>query len=178
MTNTAMCNGVYCAAVIVHLCPVSPTANRHMLRALAQAGGGAFEFFDPKSKHTWAEKVRPPFRDPCHTPACHVNACALATGGVSGEAHGGSGLHFGGGEVAAVQPDGAPSCSSPPAAAGSVQRLPHPGVRLCATLHSGLSEVGAHPHAPPPTPRLLLLVVDEGARLSPAVPFRPPSLAT
>uniref|UniRef100_H3DDY7 Poly [ADP-ribose] polymerase n=1 Tax=Tetraodon nigroviridis TaxID=99883 RepID=H3DDY7_TETNG len=34
-----------------------PTANRHMLRALAQAGGGAFEFFDTKSRHTWAEKV-------------------------------------------------------------------------------------------------------------------------
>nr|XP_046259946.1 protein mono-ADP-ribosyltransferase PARP4 [Scatophagus argus] len=36
---------------------LSPTANRHMLRALAQAGGGAFEFFDTKSKHNWAEKV-------------------------------------------------------------------------------------------------------------------------
>uniref|UniRef100_A0AAQ5Z973 Poly [ADP-ribose] polymerase n=1 Tax=Amphiprion ocellaris TaxID=80972 RepID=A0AAQ5Z973_AMPOC len=33
------------------------TANRHMLRALAQAGGGAYEFFDAKTKHTWAEKV-------------------------------------------------------------------------------------------------------------------------
>ncbi|TKS67666.1 Poly [ADP-ribose] polymerase 4 [Collichthys lucidus] len=38
-------------------CGLSPTANRHMLRALAQAGGGAFEFFDTKTKHTWAEKV-------------------------------------------------------------------------------------------------------------------------
>ncbi|XP_037542180.1 protein mono-ADP-ribosyltransferase PARP4 [Nematolebias whitei] len=28
-----------------------------MLRALAQAGGGAYEFFDTKTKHTWAEKV-------------------------------------------------------------------------------------------------------------------------
>lgn len=36
----------------------SPTANRHMLRALAQAGGGAYEFFDTKTKHNWAEKVR------------------------------------------------------------------------------------------------------------------------
>uniref|UniRef100_A0A3Q2CS07 Poly [ADP-ribose] polymerase n=1 Tax=Cyprinodon variegatus TaxID=28743 RepID=A0A3Q2CS07_CYPVA len=34
------------------------TANRHMLRALAQAGGGAYEFFDAKTKHTWAEKVK------------------------------------------------------------------------------------------------------------------------
>ncbi|XP_038577207.1 protein mono-ADP-ribosyltransferase PARP4 isoform X30 [Micropterus salmoides] len=38
-------------------CGLSPTANRHMLRALAQAGGGAFEFFDTKTKHNWAEKV-------------------------------------------------------------------------------------------------------------------------
>uniref|UniRef100_A0A8B9LWM8 Poly [ADP-ribose] polymerase n=1 Tax=Astyanax mexicanus TaxID=7994 RepID=A0A8B9LWM8_ASTMX len=38
-------------------CGLSPTANRHMLRALAQAGGGAFEFFDTKKKHTWSEKV-------------------------------------------------------------------------------------------------------------------------
>ncbi|TWW80439.1 Poly [ADP-ribose] polymerase 4 [Takifugu flavidus] len=38
-------------------CGLSPTANRHMLRALAQAGGGAFEFFDTKTKHTWTEKA-------------------------------------------------------------------------------------------------------------------------
>ncbi|XP_041858009.1 LOW QUALITY PROTEIN: protein mono-ADP-ribosyltransferase PARP4-like [Melanotaenia boesemani] len=38
-------------------CGLSPTANRHMLRALAQAGGGAYEFFDSKAKHSWAEKV-------------------------------------------------------------------------------------------------------------------------
>ncbi|XP_070832623.1 protein mono-ADP-ribosyltransferase PARP4 [Chaetodon trifascialis] len=38
-------------------CGLSLTANRHMLRALAQAGGGAFEFFDTKAKHSWAEKV-------------------------------------------------------------------------------------------------------------------------
>ncbi|XP_041806571.1 protein mono-ADP-ribosyltransferase PARP4 [Chelmon rostratus] len=38
-------------------CGLSRTANRHMLRALAQAGGGAFEFFDTKTKHNWAEKV-------------------------------------------------------------------------------------------------------------------------
>uniref|UniRef100_A0A673WRN9 Poly [ADP-ribose] polymerase n=1 Tax=Salmo trutta TaxID=8032 RepID=A0A673WRN9_SALTR len=39
-------------------CGLSPTANRHMLRALAQAGGGAYEFFDTKTKHTWQEKVK------------------------------------------------------------------------------------------------------------------------
>ncbi|XP_024919800.1 poly [ADP-ribose] polymerase 4 isoform X1 [Cynoglossus semilaevis] len=38
-------------------CGVSPTANQHMLRALAQAGGGAYEFFDTKMKHKWADKV-------------------------------------------------------------------------------------------------------------------------
>uniref|UniRef100_A0A8C4EJQ4 Poly [ADP-ribose] polymerase n=1 Tax=Dicentrarchus labrax TaxID=13489 RepID=A0A8C4EJQ4_DICLA len=38
-------------------CGLSPTANRHMLRALAQAGGGAYEFFDTKTKHNWVEKV-------------------------------------------------------------------------------------------------------------------------
>ncbi|XP_056320851.1 LOW QUALITY PROTEIN: protein mono-ADP-ribosyltransferase PARP4-like [Danio aesculapii] len=39
-------------------CGLSLTANGHMLRALAQAGGGTYEFFDTKMKHTWAEKVR------------------------------------------------------------------------------------------------------------------------
>ncbi|XP_067460380.1 protein mono-ADP-ribosyltransferase PARP4 [Thunnus thynnus] len=38
-------------------CGLSPTANRHMLRALAQAGGGAYEFFDTKTRHNWTEKV-------------------------------------------------------------------------------------------------------------------------
>ncbi|XP_019715609.1 poly [ADP-ribose] polymerase 4, partial [Hippocampus comes] len=38
-------------------CGISCTANRHMLRALAQAGDGAYEFFDVKHKHKWAEKV-------------------------------------------------------------------------------------------------------------------------
>ncbi|KAM6934605.1 protein mono-ADP-ribosyltransferase PARP4 [Xenentodon cancila] len=38
-------------------CGLSSTANRHMLRALARAGGGAYEFFDTKTKHNWAEKV-------------------------------------------------------------------------------------------------------------------------
>ncbi|XP_073710917.1 protein mono-ADP-ribosyltransferase PARP4-like [Misgurnus anguillicaudatus] len=42
----------------VFTCGLSLTANRHMLRALAQAGGGTYEFFDTKMKHTWTEKVR------------------------------------------------------------------------------------------------------------------------
>uniref|UniRef100_A0A6Q2Y9E3 Poly [ADP-ribose] polymerase n=1 Tax=Esox lucius TaxID=8010 RepID=A0A6Q2Y9E3_ESOLU len=37
-------------------CGLSPTANQHMLRALAQAGGGTYEFFDTKTMHTWREK--------------------------------------------------------------------------------------------------------------------------
>ncbi len=36
-----------------------------MLRSLAQAGGGTYEFFDTKMKHTWAEKVN-------HTHYCIV----------------------------------------------------------------------------------------------------------
>ncbi|KAI7809102.1 hypothetical protein IRJ41_025844, partial [Triplophysa rosa] len=42
----------------VFTCGLGLTANRHMLRALAQAGGGTYEIFDTKMKHTWAEKVR------------------------------------------------------------------------------------------------------------------------
>ncbi|KAM9804501.1 protein mono-ADP-ribosyltransferase PARP4 [Neosynchiropus ocellatus] len=38
-------------------CGLSTTANRHMLRALAQAGGGAYEYFDTKTKHTWKHKL-------------------------------------------------------------------------------------------------------------------------
>uniref|UniRef100_A0A3P8PBF0 Poly [ADP-ribose] polymerase n=1 Tax=Astatotilapia calliptera TaxID=8154 RepID=A0A3P8PBF0_ASTCA len=38
-------------------CGLSTMANQHMLRALAQAGGGAYEFFDTKTKHNWTEKV-------------------------------------------------------------------------------------------------------------------------
>ncbi|XP_062390733.1 protein mono-ADP-ribosyltransferase PARP4-like isoform X2 [Sardina pilchardus] len=37
-----------------------------MLRALAQAGGGAYEFFDTKTRHTWSEKVHALFSN-CHT---------------------------------------------------------------------------------------------------------------
>lgn len=44
--------------VFMYFCHFSPTANRHMLRALAQAGGGAYEFFDTKTQHNWTEKVR------------------------------------------------------------------------------------------------------------------------
>uniref|UniRef100_A0A8B9QK95 Poly [ADP-ribose] polymerase n=1 Tax=Apteryx owenii TaxID=8824 RepID=A0A8B9QK95_APTOW len=39
-------------------CGVGSTANRHMLRSLAQYGAGAFEYFDPKSKYNWEEKIQ------------------------------------------------------------------------------------------------------------------------
>lgn len=42
-----------------------------MLRALAQAGGGAFEFFDTKTKHNWAEKVRETTLNESHTARQH-----------------------------------------------------------------------------------------------------------
>lgn len=53
---------VFFFLLLQHFCflifpPCSSTANRHMLRALAEAGGGAFEFFDVKTRHNWAEKV-------------------------------------------------------------------------------------------------------------------------
>uniref|UniRef100_A0A8C4KFD8 Poly [ADP-ribose] polymerase n=1 Tax=Dromaius novaehollandiae TaxID=8790 RepID=A0A8C4KFD8_DRONO len=39
-------------------CGVGSTANRHMLRSLSQYGAGAFEYFDPKSKYNWEEKIQ------------------------------------------------------------------------------------------------------------------------
>uniref|UniRef100_A0A8C2HS11 Poly [ADP-ribose] polymerase n=1 Tax=Cyprinus carpio TaxID=7962 RepID=A0A8C2HS11_CYPCA len=52
-------------------CGLSLTANRHMLRALAQAGGGTYEFFDTKMKHTWTEKVN-------HTLYCSLGCRSVA----------------------------------------------------------------------------------------------------
>uniref|UniRef100_A0A8B9ZFW7 Poly [ADP-ribose] polymerase n=1 Tax=Anas platyrhynchos TaxID=8839 RepID=A0A8B9ZFW7_ANAPL len=39
-------------------CGVGSAANRHMLRSLSQYGAGAFEYFDPKSKHNWETKIQ------------------------------------------------------------------------------------------------------------------------
>ena len=36
----------------------SATANKHMLRCMAHAGSGAFEFFDSKTKSKWEGKVK------------------------------------------------------------------------------------------------------------------------
>ncbi|XP_048454258.1 protein mono-ADP-ribosyltransferase PARP4 [Rhincodon typus] len=41
----------------IFTCGVGSTANRHMLRMLAQNGGGAHEIFDRKTKFTWKAKV-------------------------------------------------------------------------------------------------------------------------
>ena len=35
----------------------SPTANRHLLRLMAQRGAGAFEYFDAKVKSRWESQV-------------------------------------------------------------------------------------------------------------------------
>lgn len=36
----------------------SSTANKYMLRSLARVAGGAYEFFDLKTKSKWEKKVR------------------------------------------------------------------------------------------------------------------------
>eukprot|EP00062_Callorhinchus_milii_P019744 gi/632974631/ref/XP_007903786.1/ PREDICTED: LOW QUALITY PROTEIN: poly [ADP-ribose] polymerase 4 [Callorhinchus milii] len=41
----------------IFTCGVGSTANRHMLRALALYGGGAYEYFDEKNKFGWTAKV-------------------------------------------------------------------------------------------------------------------------
>lgn len=61
----------------------------------------------------------------------------LAAGNTSGEAHGVSRLQLSVSKVAAVQPDGPPSCTSPQAAPRSVQWLSHIGLWFGAALHSG-----------------------------------------
>uniref|UniRef100_A0A8D2KV27 Poly [ADP-ribose] polymerase n=1 Tax=Varanus komodoensis TaxID=61221 RepID=A0A8D2KV27_VARKO len=42
----------------IFTCGIGPTANRHVLRSLAQYGAGAFEYFDVKSKYNWKRKVK------------------------------------------------------------------------------------------------------------------------
>lgn len=110
----------------------STTANQHMLRALAQAGGGAYEFFDTKTKHNWAEKVSARV---IHKQLLVVVIRLLTrykkkikskifsvvfTGGLSAEAFGISWLQLSVCQVAAVQPNKSTSAGSQ-AAARSVQ---------------------------------------------------------
>lgn len=98
------------------LCLSSLTANRHMLRALAQAGGGTCEFFDTKMKHTWAEKVnhavycivvfikKKGTLSVQHGPLWGLSSPDLLviSGARSGSAYGVSRLQISGSEVAAV----------------------------------------------------------------------------
>ncbi|XP_035659528.1 protein mono-ADP-ribosyltransferase PARP4-like [Branchiostoma floridae] len=42
----------------VFSCGVGSTSNKHLLRALARVGGGAFEYFDDKTKSKWEKKVK------------------------------------------------------------------------------------------------------------------------
>ncbi|CAH1248284.1 PARP4 [Branchiostoma lanceolatum] len=42
----------------VFSCGVGSTSNKHLLRSLARLGGGAFEYFDDKTKSKWEKKVK------------------------------------------------------------------------------------------------------------------------
>ncbi|XP_078664712.1 uncharacterized protein LOC144907477 isoform X2 [Branchiostoma floridae x Branchiostoma belcheri] len=42
----------------VFSCGVGSTSNKHLLRAIARVGGGAFEYFDDKTKSKWERKVK------------------------------------------------------------------------------------------------------------------------
>ncbi|XP_041440465.1 protein mono-ADP-ribosyltransferase PARP4 isoform X9 [Xenopus laevis] len=87
-------------------CGVGATANRHMLRCLAQYGAGFFEFFEDKSKSNWEKKMEAqlekmnspactsasvkwvqfsendpePVQAPAHIPALFKNSCLLVYG--------------------------------------------------------------------------------------------------
>ncbi|XP_041438609.1 protein mono-ADP-ribosyltransferase PARP4 isoform X3 [Xenopus laevis] len=50
-------------------CGVGSTANRHMLRCLAQYGAGFFEFFEDKSKSSWKKKMEAQL-EKMDSPAC------------------------------------------------------------------------------------------------------------
>uniref|UniRef100_B3DM79 Poly [ADP-ribose] polymerase n=1 Tax=Xenopus tropicalis TaxID=8364 RepID=B3DM79_XENTR len=50
-------------------CGVGATANRHMLRCLAQYGAGFFEFFEDKSKTSWKKKMEAQL-ERMDSPAC------------------------------------------------------------------------------------------------------------
>ncbi|XP_075054975.1 protein mono-ADP-ribosyltransferase PARP4-like isoform X2 [Mixophyes fleayi] len=50
-------------------CGVGATANKHMLRFLAQRGAGAFEYFGDKSKSSWEDQMKKQDRR-LHSPAC------------------------------------------------------------------------------------------------------------
>ncbi|XP_059000138.1 protein mono-ADP-ribosyltransferase PARP4 isoform X3 [Mustela lutreola] len=51
-------------------CGIGSTANRHILRTLAQYGAGVFEYFNSKSKHSWKKQIEDQMAR-LHSPSCH-----------------------------------------------------------------------------------------------------------
>ncbi|XP_071492982.1 protein mono-ADP-ribosyltransferase PARP4-like [Diadema antillarum] len=59
---------------------VSSDSNRHVLRTLADTGGGAYEQFDPRSKSTWEAKVKAQVRRSCQPAATSIRVDWRAKG--------------------------------------------------------------------------------------------------
>ncbi|XP_072174381.1 protein mono-ADP-ribosyltransferase PARP4-like [Diadema setosum] len=59
---------------------VSSDSNRHVLRTLADTGGGAYEQFDPRSKSTWEAKVKAQVRRSCQPAATSIRVDWRAEG--------------------------------------------------------------------------------------------------
>ncbi|XP_078585828.1 protein mono-ADP-ribosyltransferase PARP4-like [Branchiostoma floridae x Branchiostoma japonicum] len=57
-TRVFSCGVGYYWETRVFSCGVGSTSNKHLLRALARVGGGAFEYFDDKTKSKWEKKVK------------------------------------------------------------------------------------------------------------------------
>ncbi|KAL1780944.1 poly [ADP-ribose] polymerase 4, partial [Sigmodon hispidus] len=51
-------------------CAVGSTANRHILRTLAQCGAGVFEYFNSKSKQSWKKQIEAQMTR-IRSPSCH-----------------------------------------------------------------------------------------------------------
>ncbi|XP_063953613.1 uncharacterized protein LOC129256833 isoform X2 [Lytechinus pictus] len=60
---------------------VSSESNRHVLRTLADTGGGAYEQFDPRSKSTWEAKVQSQVRRSCQPAATSIKVNWISTKG-------------------------------------------------------------------------------------------------
>ncbi|XP_041458287.1 uncharacterized protein LOC121410337 isoform X2 [Lytechinus variegatus] len=60
---------------------VSSESNRHVLRTLADTGGGAYEQFDPRSKSTWEAKVQAQVRRSCQPAATSIKVNWISTTG-------------------------------------------------------------------------------------------------
>eukprot|EP00057_Strongylocentrotus_purpuratus_P029336 XP_011683810.1 PREDICTED: poly [ADP-ribose] polymerase 4 [Strongylocentrotus purpuratus] len=60
---------------------VSSDSNRHVLRTLADTGGGAYEQFDPRSKSTWEAKVQAQVRRSCQPAATSIKVNWISSEG-------------------------------------------------------------------------------------------------